>query len=59
MKYDLIIKGGRVIDPSQALDDVRDVGLADGTVAAVEPALADADADEVLDARLGSSSLPA
>lgn len=34
--YDLVIKGGRVIDPSQELDDVIDVGLFGGKVAALE-----------------------
>jgi dihydroorotase len=33
--YDLIIKGGRVIDPSMALDAVRDVAIAQGRIAAV------------------------
>lgn len=32
---DLIVRGGRVIDPSQGLDAVCDVGFADGKVAAV------------------------
>ena len=35
--YDLIIKGGRVIDPSMGLDGVRDVAIAAGRIAAVEP----------------------
>jgi dihydroorotase len=35
MDYDLILKGGRVIDPSQNLDGVRDVAFAAGKVAAV------------------------
>ena len=35
-RYDLIVSGGRVIDPSQGIDDVRDVALADGKVALVE-----------------------
>jgi dihydroorotase len=34
-KYDLIIKGGRVIDPSHKLDAVRDVAIADGRIAAI------------------------
>ncbi len=38
---DLILRGGRVIDPSQGLDGVRDVGFRDGKVAAVAPALPD------------------
>src|SRR6202521_2521184 len=34
-KYDLIIKGGRVIDPSRKLDAIRDVAIADGRIAAI------------------------
>src|SRR5689334_6949034 len=49
-KYDLLIKGGRVIDPSVRLDAVRDVGVAGGRIAAIEPSLASA-AAETLDAR--------
>ena len=33
--YDLIIKGGRVIDPSRKLDAVRDVAISEGKIAAV------------------------
>ena len=32
---DLILKGGRVIDPSQGLDGIRDVGFTGGRVAAI------------------------
>jgi dihydroorotase len=39
MDYDLILKGGRVIDPSQKLDRVADVAYAGGKVAAVGPNL--------------------
>jgi len=35
-KYDLILKGGRVIDPSRKLDAVRDVAIAHGRIAAIE-----------------------
>ncbi|HZF28470.1 MAG TPA: amidohydrolase family protein [Gammaproteobacteria bacterium] len=35
-RYDLIVKGGRVIDPSLKLDAVRDLGIAGGNIAAVE-----------------------
>ncbi len=35
MSRPLLLKGGRVVDPSQKLDGVRDVLLADGRVAAV------------------------
>jgi dihydroorotase len=47
--YDLIIKGGRVIDPSVALDAVRDVAVAAGRIAAVEANIA-GDAAETIDA---------
>jgi dihydroorotase len=49
-KYDLLIRGGRVIDPSVHLDAVRDVAISGGRIAAVEPAIA-AGAAEVIDAR--------
>lgn len=49
--YDLIIRGGRVIDPSLRLDGVRDVGVSNGRIAAVEASLT-ANADTVVvDAR--------
>jgi dihydroorotase len=35
MSYDLVLKNGRVIDPSQAIDRVTDVAFKDGRVAAV------------------------
>jgi dihydroorotase len=46
--YDLIIKGGRVIDPSLGIDAVRDVAIAAGRIAAESIA---ADAAETIDAR--------
>jgi dihydroorotase len=49
-KYDLLIKGGRVIDPSVRLDAVRDVAIAGERIAAVEPSIA-AEAVETIDAR--------
>src|ERR1700686_255785 len=48
--YDLIIKGGRVIDPSVGLDAVRDVAIAAGKIAAVEAQIA-GDASETINAR--------
>src|SRR5262249_1220452 len=35
MPFDLILRGGRVIDPSQKLDGVRDVAFSAGKVAMV------------------------
>jgi dihydroorotase len=48
--YDLIIKGGRVIDPSVGLDAVRDVAIAGGKIAAVEASIA-GEAAATIDAR--------
>jgi dihydroorotase len=39
MKYDLILRSAHVIDPSQELDDVCDVAIKDGLIAAVAPSL--------------------
>src|SRR5262245_16360693 len=47
--YDLIVRGGRVIDPSLGSDAIRDVAVAGGRIAAVEPNIT-ADAAEVVDA---------
>ena len=47
--YDLIIKGGRVIDPSVRLDAIRDVAISGGRIAAVEASIA-GDAADTLDA---------
>ena len=48
--FDLIIKGGRVIDPSLGLDAVRDVAISAGRIAAVDANIT-ADAADTLDAR--------
>ena len=47
--YDLILKGGRVIDPSQTIDGVRDVAFAAGKVAAIGANLKPGPATEVRD----------
>lgn len=49
-RYDLIIKGGRVIDPSVRLDAIRDVAISGGRIAAIEATIAEETAD-TLDAR--------
>src|SRR4029450_11045939 len=48
VRYDLILKGGRVIDPSLRLDATRDVAIAGGRIAAVEANIAGS-AAETLD----------
>ena len=49
-KYDLIIRGGRVIDPSARLDAIRDVAILEGRIASVQANIA-GDAAETIDAR--------
>jgi dihydroorotase len=48
--YDLLVRGGRVIDPSTGLDAVSDIAISGGRIAAVAPNIA-ADAAETIDAR--------
>jgi dihydroorotase len=48
--YDLLITGGRVIDPSLRLDAIRDIAIAGGRIVAVEANIAAAAADRI-DAR--------
>jgi dihydroorotase len=48
--YELLIKGGRVIDPSIGLDAIRDVAIAGGRIVAVEPNIAESALDTI-DAR--------
>lgn len=38
-RFDLVLRGGRVLDPGRDLDGVMDVGIAGGRIAAVEPSL--------------------
>lgn len=45
--YDLVLEGGRVLCPSQDLDDVLDVAFSQGRIAAVAPGLAAAARDVV------------
>jgi dihydroorotase len=37
--FDLVIKGGRVIDPASGVNMIADVGIADGRIAAIGPNL--------------------
>ena len=39
MDFDVILRGGRVIDPSQRLDTIADVGFSGGKVARIAPGL--------------------
>jgi len=48
-KYDLLLKGGHVIDPKNGLSAVRDVAIAGGKVAAVAAKIDPAEAFKVVD----------
>jgi dihydroorotase len=50
MRFDLVIKGGRVVDPAQGLDGERDVAILAGRVAAVDTAIPADSAFRVVDA---------
>ncbi len=48
--YDLLIRGGRVIDPSTGLDAVSDIAISGGRIASIAANIA-VDANETIDAR--------
>jgi dihydroorotase len=50
-KYDLLLKGGHVIDPKNKLSAVRDVAIAGGKVAAVAANINPAEAFKVVDVK--------
>src|SRR5262245_42137227 len=47
--YDVVVRGGRVMDPETGLDAVRDVGIREGRIARISEA--PLDGTRVLDAR--------
>ena len=49
MKYDLILRGGHVIDPAQECYGVRDVAIADGLIATVGESLPSDRATKLID----------
>jgi len=50
-KFDLVIQGGEVLDPSQRLRAVRDVGIRNGVVEALEASIPAERAARVIDAK--------
>jgi len=46
--YDLLIKGGKVVDPSQGVEAELDVAVRDGKVASVAPGISEARARQVI-----------
>ena len=51
MSYDIVIRGGEVVDPSQSLHQFRDVAVSNGKIAAVEKDIDCSLARTVIDAR--------
>jgi dihydroorotase len=51
MSYKLLIKGGRVIDPAQGLNDVLDIAVNQGEIAAVSANIPDSAAHKIIDAQ--------
>lgn len=49
-KYDLIVKNGVLIDPSQNINDRRDIAFSDGKVASIETEISGNLANDVIDA---------
>jgi dihydroorotase len=49
MPKPILLRGGRVIDPSQGIDDVRDVLLAEGAVVGLDRGIAPPDGTEIID----------
>lgn len=50
-RYDVIVQGGHVVDPSQNLSAVRDVAIAGGKVARIAESIPAAEGRQVIDAR--------
>ena len=50
-RLDLVLRGGRVLDPGRGVDAVLDLGIADGRIARLEPSIARGAARRVVDAR--------
>jgi len=49
-KYDLLVKGGRVVDPGLRVNRLADVAIRSGRIVVVQPNIAASDADTVIDA---------
>lgn len=47
-RYDVLLKGGHVIDPANNVNELRDVAIAGGKIAAIAPGIPAADARQVI-----------
>lgn len=50
-QFDIVIKGGHVIDPKNNIDGVKDIAIADGKIARVSENINATDGKKVIDAR--------
>jgi predicted amidohydrolase len=50
-RLDVVVRGGRVLDPGRGVDAVMDVGIADGRIDRLEPVIGRGVARRVVDAR--------
>ena len=48
-KYDILLKGGHVIDPANNINELMDVAVADGTIALIEKNIPEGDSKKSLD----------
>src|SRR5881409_971809 len=49
--YDLVLKGGKVLDPSTGLDGVLDIAVQNGLIARIAPEIAPAEATRTIEVR--------
>ena len=49
--YDLLLKGGTVLDPSTRLDGAQDVAVENGTIARIAPQIAESEAARTIDVK--------
>ena len=49
--YDLLLKGGTVLDPSTKLDGKQDVAVQGGAIARIAPDIAETEAARTIDVR--------
>src|SRR5215831_6437974 len=47
-RYELLLKGGHVIDPQNGIDGVKDVGISQGKIAAVADTISTSQAEKVV-----------
>jgi dihydroorotase len=50
-QYDIVIKGGHVIDPKNNIDGIKDIAIADGIIAQISENINANDGKKVIDAR--------